>query len=68
MEKLIVENFVSIRKVEIKLNKINILIGPQAAGKSLLAKLIAFIKDIHDITTDYISGDKNNNNSYESLL
>ncbi|MDE9519901.1 AAA family ATPase [Xenorhabdus bovienii] len=48
MEKLIVENFVSIRKVEIKLNKINILIGPQAAGKSLLAKLIAFIKDIHD--------------------
>ncbi len=43
-EILIVENFAGISKLEIRLNKINVLIGPQATGKSICAKLLFFFK------------------------
>lgn len=45
MEKLIVHNFLSLRNIELKLDKINIVIGKQAEGKSILAKLVFFFKD-----------------------
>jgi predicted ATP-dependent endonuclease of OLD family len=45
MEKLIVRNFLSLRNVELELGKINIVIGKQAEGKSILAKLVFFFKD-----------------------
>lgn len=38
-EKLYIKNFAGIKEAEIELNKINILIGPQATGKSVIAKL-----------------------------
>lgn len=46
MEKLTIENFLSIRRATIELKRINIFIGPQAKGKSLISKLIHFCKEV----------------------
>jgi predicted ATPase len=56
MEKIEIEDFLSIKKANIELKKINILIGPQATGKSIISKLISFCKEIpgsiFDATTE----------------
>lgn len=44
MEKLIIQKFAGIKSLEIDLSQINVLIGPQASGKSITAKLIYFFK------------------------
>lgn len=46
MEKIIIKNFLIFDDIEMELNKFNILIGPQASGKSLLAKLVYYFKNI----------------------
>jgi predicted ATP-dependent endonuclease of OLD family len=43
-EKLIVKNFAGIQELEIEVKRINILIGPQASGKSVCAKLLYYFK------------------------
>lgn len=43
-ERLIVENFGPIKKIDIELNRILILIGPQSVGKSTIAKLVAIFR------------------------
>ena len=40
---LSVENFLSLRKVHIELGKVNILIGPNASGKSNIAKVFRLV-------------------------
>ncbi len=45
-EKIVIKNFSVIDDVEIDIKKINLLIGPQAAGKSIIAKLVYFFKTI----------------------
>lgn len=45
VEKLIVKNFVGIKELEIEIKRINILIGPQASGKSVCAKLLFYFKN-----------------------
>lgn len=45
MEKITIKNFLNLNNVELNLSKINILIGSQANGKSIIAKLIYFFKD-----------------------
>ncbi|MBD2354940.1 AAA family ATPase [Tolypothrix sp. FACHB-123] len=45
MEKLLVKNFLNLNEIELNLSKINIIIGSQANGKSIIAKLIYFFKD-----------------------
>lgn len=45
MEKLVITNFLSIEHAEIEIKKINLFIGPQAQGKSLISKLIYFFKE-----------------------
>lgn len=45
MERLYIENFSCIKEVDIQINKINFLIGEQAGGKSVCAKLLYFFKD-----------------------
>jgi hypothetical protein len=47
-EKLVVKNFSVLDDVEIDINKINILIGPQSTGKSIIAKLVYFFRTIHN--------------------
>jgi predicted ATPase len=44
-EKLIVRNFAGIKELEIEIKRINILIGPQASGKSICAKLLFYFKN-----------------------
>lgn len=44
MEKLIIENFGGLKRLEIEFKSINILIGPQASGKSIAVKLSYFFK------------------------
>ena len=43
-EILIIENFGGLKKINIEFNKFNIFIGPQASGKSIVAKLLYFFK------------------------
>lgn len=45
MEKLVISNFLCIEHAEIEIKKINLFIGPQAQGKSLISKLIYFFKE-----------------------
>ncbi|MCF7918295.1 MAG: ATP-binding protein [Candidatus Cloacimonetes bacterium] len=40
--KLTVDNFISIKRAELELNNITLIIGEQAEGKSLLAKLVYY--------------------------
>jgi AAA15 family ATPase/GTPase len=44
-EKLIIKNFAGIQELEIEIKRINILIGPQASGKSICAKLLFYFKN-----------------------
>src|ERR687886_1347462 len=44
-EKLTVKNFAGITDLEIDIKRINILIGPQASGKSVCAKLLFYFKN-----------------------
>jgi len=43
-ERLIIDNFAGIKHIELELTRINILIGPQATGKSICAKLLYLFK------------------------
>jgi predicted ATP-binding protein involved in virulence len=45
VEKLIIDNFAGIEHLEIEVKKINIMIGPQASGKSVCAKLLFYFKE-----------------------
>jgi len=58
-EKIIVKNFSVIKDIELEINNINIIIGEQATGKSVLAKLIHFLRTI---SGDISSGIMNNQN------
>ena len=51
-EKLVINNFTGIKHLDLDLRKVNILIGPQATGKSICAKLLYHFKGfIFDIFT-----------------
>ena len=52
-EKLTVNNFLVIKRASLDIKRLNIIIGPQANGKSLLAKLLHFFKKIN---IDFIDG------------
>lgn len=45
-ECLYIKNFAGIKELELEIKPINILIGPQGTGKSVVVKLIYFFKDI----------------------
>lgn len=44
MEKIIIENFGGLKKMEFEFSSVNILIGPQGSGKSITVKLLYFFK------------------------
>lgn len=46
MANLSISNFLSIKKADIRLKRINIFIGPQAQGKSIISKLVYFFKEL----------------------
>ncbi|WP_052646623.1 AAA family ATPase [Spirulina subsalsa] len=43
-EKLIIKNFAGLKYIDIEIKKINIFIGPQASGKSIIAKILFYCK------------------------
>ncbi len=45
MDRLIVKNFGPLKDIDIELNKINLFIGENGSGKSVLAKLITILKN-----------------------
>ena len=49
MERLEIENFLCIKKADLDIKRFNVIIGPQASGKSVLAKLAYFFKEIFKI-------------------
>lgn len=55
-QNLKVRNFLILKKVDIDVKKINVLIGPQANGKSLIAKLVYFFQNISKEFIDSIRG------------
>ena len=54
MENIKIDKFLTIQKVDIPLKKVNIFIGPQAQGKSVIAKLIKLTIIIVTKTNKYI--------------
>lgn len=57
MEKLHVKNFLVIKNAEFDVGKINLIIGSQANGKSVLAKLLYFFREF--LTGTYIESVRN---------
>lgn len=47
-EKISIKNFAGIEELEMDIKPINILIGPQGVGKSVVVKLIYFFRDVID--------------------
>ncbi len=45
MERIEIKNFAGIKDVSLEIKQINILIGPQASGKSIIAKLLFYFKN-----------------------
>ena len=52
IKKLKVKNYKSLKDVELELDKFNVLIGPNASGKSNLLDCLAFISEIAQGTVD----------------
>ena len=53
MARLIIRNVGPIRSLDIRLNKVNVFIGPQGSGKSTIAKIISFcswMEKVNDAT------------------
>jgi predicted ATPase len=48
MDRLIVKNFGPLKNVDIELNKINLFIGENGSGKSVLGKIITIILDLEN--------------------
>jgi len=57
MEKLHVEGFLTIRNADFEIGRINLIIGSQANGKSLLAKLLYFFREF--LNSTYLNSIKN---------
>jgi len=65
MEQLKVNSFLVIEEALFDVGRVNIIIGPQANGKSLLAKLIYFFREV--VNDTFIISVKNNENKKELL-
>lgn len=55
MRKIIIEDFGPLNYVEMCFDKqLHVIIGPQASGKSTIAKAIYFCRKIRDYLADYV--------------
>jgi predicted ATPase len=53
-EQISIKNFLIIKEANLEIKKINIIIGPQANGKSVIAKLTYYFKSISEIFLESI--------------
>src|SRR5690606_35844526 len=67
MEILCIDNFLTIKSAKIELKRINIFIGPQAQGKSVITKLVSFFKEIPQFVFDS-AVDEKNKREFDSAL
>ncbi|OTK46474.1 hypothetical protein B9X71_10910 [Acinetobacter baumannii] len=67
MEKLTIDNFLVLSKVDIPIKKINIVIGPQSVGKSIIAKVLYFIYSIPNEIRDGVFEGSNEKKIFEKL-
>ncbi|MFM0670243.1 AAA family ATPase [Paraburkholderia sediminicola] len=58
MRSLEIVNFSCIREANIELNRLTIIIGPQASGKSVISKLLFFFFDLGNLQRIAIEGGK----------
>lgn len=65
MEQIKIENFLVIKNALFEINKLNIIIGPQANGKSILVKLSYFFKKL--INTIFINTIKDSQSNEELI-
>lgn len=68
MQKLIVDNFKQISHAEIDVKDFLLLIGPQASGKSTIAKLIYFFKSVQQLFIDLFDVDSNDNSTVNDVM
>lgn len=54
IERIIIKNFLIIKNADFEIKKINVIIGPQANGKSVIAKLTYYFKSISEILLESI--------------
>ncbi len=57
MERLKIKNFLIIKKCDIDVGRLTLIIGPQASGKSIIAKMLYFFREF--IYTAYMLSAKN---------
>ncbi|PCJ15140.1 MAG: hypothetical protein COB02_18280 [Candidatus Cloacimonadota bacterium] len=68
MEKLSVKNFLVIKEAEFDIKKINIIIGKQASGKSVLSKLVYFFREfLSETLLNSITDEEINKSKLKSL-
>lgn len=67
MENLTIENFLVLSKVDIPIKKVNIVIGPQSVGKSIIAKVLYFIYSIPNEIRDGIFEGSQEKEIFEKL-
>ena len=60
MQRIIIKNFGPIKDVDIPIHDFMIFIGPQASGKSTIAKAIYFFKSLRDDLTLFLLDNTNN--------
>jgi predicted ATP-dependent endonuclease of OLD family len=51
--RLVIENFICIKKAEVQFSEYTVFIGEQASGKSLISKLYFFLRD--SVSTSIVS-------------
>ena len=57
MKHLVIRNVGPLKSIDVRLNKVNVFIGPQGSGKSTLAKIISFcawLEKVNDATDEVI--------------
>lgn len=65
MENLKVKNFLVIKEADFHVKRINVIIGPQSNGKSVLTKLLYFFKEV--MSDIFIKGIENNKTKIELI-
>jgi len=54
IKKLVIENFKSLEKLELELDKFNVLIGPNSSGKSNILQAISFLSEMLEFGRLYL--------------
>lgn len=67
-ERIIISNFLTIKKANIEVKRINVIIGPQANGKSLIAKLLHFFRTFSTEFYEGIRKDRGKRETDKALL